>query len=278
MDFHVDTPAPAPSPTALSASKRPGIWSGLGIVALYFALQLGFGMLVGAGVGLYAALKAGIAAGAHHAQPVARATIHALLARPDVAATGAIITITGAVVVLWLLVREFWPALWRVADPPGLGLTRAHAYSDYPIAILLGIAVVLLGGALRHLLAQGHPVPQNVGVLFSHAGPTLRVLLALLAIVVAPLGEELVFRGALLAGFMRRMPALWAVAATALIFGCAHLPDFRFAWYAIPSLVIVGIALGWMRLQARSLWPAVVLHATNNAVAVVAWFLIAHRP
>ncbi len=275
MDSPIETPTQAPPPTALPLGRRPGIWSGLGIVALYFALQFGFGMLFGAGVGLYAAIKVGVEAGAHHAQPAIRGVIHVLLVRPDVAAAGAVFIITGAVIVLCLLVRQFWPDLWPVGDPPGFGFTHAHRHSDYPIAILLGIAVVLVGGALRNLLAQGHPVPQNVGLLFSHSGPALRTLLALAAIAVAPLGEELAFRGVLLAGCMRRMPASWAVLATALLFGCAHLPDFKFAWYAIPSLIIVGVALGWMRLHARSLWPAIVLHATNNAVAVFAWFTLA---
>lgn len=280
MDLPIDTPAAAPPALAVRPPKRPGIWSGLGIVGLYFALQFGFAMLFGAGVGLYVAVRAGIGASVHHAHaapPAIQTAIHAMLARPDVAVAAAIVTIVGAVVVLGLLVRQSWPALWRVPDPPGFGFHRAHAYSDYPVAVLLGLGVVLVGGALRQFLAHGHPIPQNVGVLFSHAGPAARVLLAAIAIVVAPLGEELAFRGALLAGFMRRMPATWAVLATAVIFGCAHLPDFKFAWYAIPSLVIVGIALGWMRLHARSLWPAVVLHATNNAVAVLAWFLMLYR-
>lgn len=272
MDLPTETSAPAPPARTLPLPKRPGIWSGLGIVALYFVLQVGLGLFIGAGIGLYAALRA-------HATGLApHAAIRTLLARPDVAAAMATFTIAGAVILVWLLVHQFWPAQWRVSDPRGFGLTRAHARSDYPVAVLLGIAVVLAGGALRHLLAHGHAVPQNVGVLFGNADPAFRVLLALVAVVAAPLGEELVFRGVLLAGFMRRLPALWAVLATALIFGCAHLPDFKFAWYAIPSLVIVGIALGWMRLYARSLWPAVVLHATNNAIAVFAWFLIAHRP
>ncbi|HEU0276482.1 MAG TPA: CPBP family intramembrane glutamic endopeptidase [Rhodanobacteraceae bacterium] len=277
MDSPVQVPEPASPASTIPPPGRPGIWSGLGVVALYFALQLGFGLLVGIAIGFYSAFKAGWVTGLWHATPLAHAAIHALMTHPDVAATSAVVTIAGAVVVTWLLVRRFWPAQWRVADPPGFGLVRAHAHGDYPIAVLLGIAVVLIGGALRHLLAHGHPVPQNVGVLFGSADTTLRVLLALVAIVVAPLGEELIFRGALLSGFMRRMPAAWAVLATAVIFGCAHLPDFKFAWYAIPSLVIVGIALGWMRLYAHSLWPAVVLHATNNAIAVFAWFVIVHR-
>lgn len=272
MDLPSGISAPTPPASTLPVPRRPGIWSGLGIVALYFALQIGFGILVGVAVSFYAGVKT------HATGPALHAAIRTILARPDVAAAAATLTIAGAVILVWLLVHQFWPAQFRVADPPGFGLTRAHARSDYPLAVLLGIAVVLAGGALRHLLAHGHAVPQNVGVLFDHADPTFRVLLALVAVVVAPLGEELVFRGVLLAGFMRRMPAMWAVLATAVIFGCAHLPDFKFAWYAIPSLVIVGLALGWMRLYARSLWPAVVLHAANNAIAVFAWFLIAHRP
>ena len=106
----------------------------------------------------------------------------------------------------------------------------------------------------------------------------MRVLLALMAVCVAPFVEELVFRGVLLSGLASRMRVGWAIVVSALIFGCAHLPDFKFAWYAIPTLVLLGLALGWIRIKTRSLWPAIVLHATNNFFAVLAWFVVAHHP
>jgi membrane protease YdiL (CAAX protease family) len=37
------------------------------------------------------------------------------------------------------------------------------------------------------------------------------------------------------------------------------------------------LALAWLRVRTRSLWPSITLHATNNFMAVLAWFLVAHH-
>jgi membrane protease YdiL (CAAX protease family) len=81
----------------------------------------------------------------------------------------------------------------------------------------------------------------------------------------------------LLSGLASRLPVAWAIIVSALIFGGAHLPDFQFAWYPVPALILLGLVLGWTRVHTRSLWPSIALHATNNLFAAVAWFVTA-RP
>jgi membrane protease YdiL (CAAX protease family) len=146
----------------------------------------------------------------------------------------------------------------------------------WPGAIVLGF-IVLLGGAITHALAGPHPVRQDVAVMASQASLGMRLLLALLVVCVAPFVEELVFRGVLLSGLASRMRSGPAIAVSALIFGCAHLPDFKFAWYPVPALVLLGLVLAWLRVRTRSLWPSITLHAANNFFAILAWF-VAGKP
>jgi membrane protease YdiL (CAAX protease family) len=61
-----------------------------------------------------------------------------------------------------------------------------------------------------------------------------------------------------------------------VIFGPVHLPDFKFAGYPGPALILLGLVLAWLRVRTRSLWPSITLHATNNLVAAVAWLLVSH--
>jgi membrane protease YdiL (CAAX protease family) len=61
---------------------------------------------------------------------------------------------------------------------------------------------------------------------------------------------------------------------TAALFACVHLPDLGFLWYALPNLLLLGLVLAWLRLKSGSLWPAVLAHAVNNALAVVSWFVV----
>lgn len=247
--------------------RRLGIWSGLGIVVLYFALQLT--------VAVALAILAGIIYGivrSMHGLAVSSNVVQHLFQSPE-AKTGMTVATLAVVAVLMLwIIRRLWRSQWNVADPPGFGFVRPNTRLWFLYAALAGFAVGVVGGMLTNLLAQGHPVQQDVSVMGHQVSLGMRVALAVLVVCVAPLVEELIFRGVLLSGLMRYMKAGWAVALSALIFGCVHLPDFKFSWYAIPDLVLLGVVLAWLRLRTRSLWPAVAAHAVNNLLATISWF------
>jgi membrane protease YdiL (CAAX protease family) len=276
MDLPTEnTPAVSDSPfTVPPVEKRPGVLSGLGIVALYFLLQFGLGILFGVIAGFVLMVKASFEAGLHHrAPPDAKAVMQAAMANPDTRVVFVLATIAGAAAVMTLLIRRFWRVQWSRAELPGFGLIQPARKSSYLIAVLLGVIVLFLGGALTHLLAGHHQVDQDVSLLAGNVSIGMRLLLALLVVCVAPFVEELVFRGVLLSGFASRMPTGWAMLASAVVFGCVHLPDFKFAWYPVPALIILGLASAWLRVRTRSLWPSITLHATNNFIAAIAWFV-----
>jgi len=280
MDLPTEN-TPAISNTALSpqpAPKQPGIWSGLGIVALYFLLQFGLGILFGVVAGFVLMVKAAFNAGLHHrAPPDARAVMQASMANPDTRVIFIVATIAAAAAVMILLIRQFWRAQWSRAELPGFGFTPPAKKSAYLIAVLLGAIVLFLGGPLTHLLAGHHEVNQDVSRLAGNVSVGMRLMLAVLVVCVAPFVEELVFRGVLLSGLASRMPIGWAMLASAVVFGCVHLPDFKFAWYPVPALIILGLVSAWLRVRTRSLWPSITLHATNNFIAAIAWFVVAHN-
>jgi membrane protease YdiL (CAAX protease family) len=86
--------------------------------------------------------------------------------------------------------------------------------------------------------------------------------------------EELLFRGVLLSAVARYTGNGVAIVLSALLFACVHLPDLSFLWYALPNLALLGLILGWLRVQSGSIWPAVVAHGMNNLLAVVSWFVM----
>jgi membrane protease YdiL (CAAX protease family) len=267
--------APADDMTVAAPAKRPGVWSGLGTVALYFLLQFGLSILVGGAIVFALALKAGFSAGLHHQQVDMKAIVQMMRSNPDMPIVITVITIAAAAVIMAVLFRQFWPAEWWRDDLPGFGLARPVDKASYPAAIILGFILLLLGGAITHLLAGQHPVHQDVAVMAGKVSPDMRILLALLVVCVAPFVEELVFRGVLLSGLASRMRIGWAMLVSAIVFGCVHLPDFKFAWYPVPALILLGVVLAWLRVRTRSLWPSITLHAANNFFAVLGWFLLA---
>ncbi len=98
-----------------------------------------------------------------------------------------------------------------------------------------------------------------------------RLALVAIATFVAPLCEELAFRGYLESTLLsRRRPGL-AIGAAALLFATIHLDPVRFL-----ALIALGAVFGWLRWRSGSVWPAVAAHATNNGlVSIVA--LVAPR-
>jgi membrane protease YdiL (CAAX protease family) len=278
MDVSSENPMAAAAPDAPVAPppKRPGVWSGLGTVALYFLLQVGLGILIGGAIGVWLALKAGFKAGLEHHKPDLRGIANAAMGSPDTRVILIVVTIAAAAVVMIAIVRQTWPAQWSRAELPGFGLVGPRSGYAYPAAVLLGIVVVVLGSIITHALAGKQPVQQDVSVMAREVPLGMRCVLALLVVCVAPVVEELVFRGVLLSGLASRMRIGWAIVVSAVIFGLVHLPDFKFAWYPVPALILLGLVLAWLRVRTRSLWPSITLHATNNLVAAVAWLLVSH--
>lgn len=97
-------------------------------------------------------------------------------------------------------------------------------------------------------------------------------LAGFMLIAVGPFVEECVFRGALLRGLEARIGAWPAIIAQAVLFAAFHR-----SWWLLFPMTVLGVALGWLAHERKSLWPAIALHAAYNAltVAVVVWFLVA---
>jgi len=244
------------------------LWAALGLIALYFVLQY----VVGAVVGLLVGLTVGLAHGLRGGEAMAR--LQALVVQPDVNAAMVILTLLITATVTLLLARRRWPALWPLAAPPGFGFAPPRQAGYYVAAIALGLALPFLGGLLTQWFAQGHEVSQDIKQLGATASPALRIPLALLVVSLGPVVEELLFRGVLLSAAVRHLPPGTAAFLTAALFACVHLPDLGFLWYALPNLLLLGLVLAWLRLASGSLWPAILAHAVNNALAVVSWFVV----
>jgi membrane protease YdiL (CAAX protease family) len=88
---------------------------------------------------------------------------------------------------------------------------------------------------------------------------------ALLAFVlVAPLTEELLFRGLILRGFLARYPVRRAVLASALLFTLTHVNPWQFC-----SALAAGVLFAWWRVRTGSLWPGLIGHALLNSMVVL---------
>lgn len=265
------------APPRLPGARQPHLAAALGMIALYFILQL----IVSGAAGLLLGIAAGLFSGHGGHAPSARTLgvqVRQLLAQPDANALIVICTLVITAATILFLVRRRWPMLWSQSQPPGLGLTRPPQAAFYLLAVLCGLALPILGSWLTQWLAHGHEVTQDIKQLGSATAPGLRIPLVLVVVSVGPLVEELLFRGLLLSALLGHMRAGWAVGLSSLLFAFVHLPDLGYLWYAVPNLALLAAVLAWLRLRSGSLWPAVLAHGVNNVLAVVAWFVVVNPP
>jgi membrane protease YdiL (CAAX protease family) len=84
----------------------------------------------------------------------------------------------------------------------------------------------------------------------------------------APLGEEIFFRGFALPAMTNSMRARWAALLSAVLFSAMH-------WDAVGALGLfeIGLWLAVLRFGSGSIFPAMLGHALNNAIAG-SWFLL----
>lgn len=76
----------------------------------------------------------------------------------------------------------------------------------------------------------------------------------------APVLEEMLFRGIILRSFLLQYPKWLSILGSALIFGAAHMNLYQFT-----AAFMLGLFLGWLYQRARSLVPCIILHAVYNA-------------
>lgn len=147
-----------------------------------------------------------------------------------------------------------WPK-WK----SGILVSLASLLAVYPI-IFLPVTILHLTG----VETETQDVVQYLG---TAKGLAERLPMILMAVAVAPIAEEFIFRG-YLHGVLRKYSGRWiSLLVTSLVFAAMHrhLP-------AMLPLSIFAVALTLVYEKTRSLWAPIIMHATFNSITVAAAF------
>jgi uncharacterized protein len=130
---------------------------------------------------------------------------------------------------------------------------------------------IVLGLVIAPIVSAGHlsNSSQDVVRLFQQARGWETVAFAFAVLVVAPIGEELLFRGALLRGLLRRTSPVLAIWGSALAFALVHVLLDPGAGFAVPALLLLGLISGYRSLRTGDLSQSILLHAGFNLLAVL---------
>jgi membrane protease YdiL (CAAX protease family) len=165
--------------------------------------------------------------------------------------------------VWWLTIRKYkvgWKALGlKGFDVSVLGIGCGLLLLSYAFNLVYGLFLGLFG-----LSIQPDVVPLFTGL----SSPWL---LFIGGIVVAPLVEEIFFRGFVFAGLRNRYGWQKAALLSAALFGLIH-----FTPTAIIPIFLLGYIFAYLYQRSGSLWPSILMHASSNAVALGAAYVIAN--
>ena len=166
-----------------------------------------------------------------------------------------------------LLVGSAWYVVKALSGPPtpaSFGLRSTRPWQAIGWTVLAYVAFVLVSLAVIGVL--GEPEDQQlVQDIEDEDAIGLLVAYGALSCFVAPICEELFFRGFMFRVLAERIHLAWAALASGAVFGLSHAAGSPAT--ALLVLSGFGVALCLLLWRTRSLIPCIGLHAFNNAIS-----------
>jgi membrane protease YdiL (CAAX protease family) len=153
-----------------------------------------------------------------------------------------------------------------------LGLQRFPSWLELgitPVAFLVYvfISAILTALAAQFLLFIDFEQAQETG--FDQLGQNYEYVLAFLTLVIlAPIAEEVLFRGYLFGKLRKHAPVWVAIIVTSLLFAVVHG-----AWNVGIDVFALSIVLCLLRVWLKSIWAPILLHMLKNGIAFYFLFI-----
>jgi len=177
--------------------------------------------------------------------------------------------VVGAAQTLVTIGVVAWLRRARGREPLGLR-PRARDASGLLLGAALAVGLSLITYAVMRLFGFEATEQEVVQIADEAAGLGTQAAVAIVAVLLAPLAEELVFRGVLLKALQGRLSPQWSGLVSAAAFALVHLALDPNALAAVPSLFVVGLVLAATVRRTGGLGFAIATHTGFNLVGVAA--------
>jgi len=164
--------------------------------------------------------------------------------------------------------KALWGSRWSKKRSIFSGLGTMLGVRVVAVIILVALAAVF------HLKGMEPDYFKPLAVEVSEDLRAIRAVfgwpvLILIVGVVAPMCEEMLFRGVLLRSFQRHVPFFWANLFQALGFAFLHTGVALMVF-----ALVMGFGAGLLRNRANSLMPGIIMHVSNNFISMCAFLVL----
>jgi len=130
-----------------------------------------------------------------------------------------------------------------------------------PISFFMVFGASYILGAIMEMLPNYEAMMEQYSGMFEGLNETM---LLIGGGIIGPICEEIIFRGIILAGFLKTYGYKKAILFSAIIFSVIHMVPIQMI-----ATFFIGIILGYIYYKTRSLWLVSIIHIINNLAAFV---------
>ena len=124
---------------------------------------------------------------------------------------------------------------------------------------LIVIAIITLNFGIIAPIISSIPMPESFQKIFANFMGQYSFITFFTIVIVAPILEELMFRGIILDGLLKRYSPIKSILLASVLFGLVHLNPWQFI-----SAFSLGAFIGWIYYKTQSVSFAIIIHSINN--------------
>ena len=172
-----------------------------------------------------------------------------------------------ALLITYSIIMRLSPRFFFNRFVPQLRINPAWLFISLVTTVLFAFLALWLGA----LYSPSTEINSTFNVIYS-GGKGAQILLFLSVILLAPIGEEYLFRGVLLSGLSQKLSENSAILLSSVVFMTFHLLEYYGYWIALVIIFLLGVLLATLRLRSQSMSIPIVCHATYNFVMLTLAF------
>jgi membrane protease YdiL (CAAX protease family) len=196
-----------------------------------------------------------------------------VLAKPEIAIGSTVLVYALVLFFLYVTLallrgQPFWTTLgWRKILPRSDGQPRRPL-----IYFLTGCALSLLVFALTAVIKP----PENAPIEEVFKFKQTAIFFVAMAVLIAPLAEETIFRGYLYPMFARWFGVVPSIVVTGVLFGLMHGPQLGGAKSLIAVMSLVGVVFTTVRAKTGSVFASYLMHLGYNSLIAISLIFATH--